>query len=90
MRSVGADLIVTHSHGRQAAERLQIPFYRIGIPVFDRLGAGQQVTVGYRGTRNLIFDVGNLFMANTHEPTPETWIPKRPQSNNLVTLQLLQ
>ena len=26
----GCDLLVTHSHGRQAAERLNIPFYRIG------------------------------------------------------------
>jgi nitrogenase molybdenum-iron protein NifN len=90
LRSVGADLLVTHSHGRQAAERLQIPFYRIGIPVFDRLGAGQQVTVGYRGTRNLIFEVGNLLMANAHEPTPETWIPKQQQSHDLVALQLVQ
>jgi nitrogenase molybdenum-iron protein NifN len=89
-RSAGADLIVTHSHGRQAAERLQIPFYRIGIPVFDRLGAGQQVSVGYRGTRGLIFVVGNLLMANAHEPTPETWIPKHQQSQDLVTLQLVQ
>src|ERR1035438_2300024 len=31
LRSVGADLLVTHSPGRQAAERLQIPFYRIEI-----------------------------------------------------------
>ncbi|MGD0098629.1 MAG: nitrogenase component 1, partial [Terracidiphilus sp.] len=87
LRSVGADLIVTHSHGRQAAERLQIPLFRVGIPVFDRLGAGQQVTVGYRGTRNLIFEVGNLLMANAHEPTPETWLPKHQQSHDLVTLQ---
>jgi nitrogenase molybdenum-iron protein NifN len=90
LRSVGADLIVTHSHGRQAAERLQIPFYRVGIPVFDRLGAGQQVTVGYRGTRDLIFDVGNLLIANAHEPTPETWIPKQQQSHDLVMLQPVQ
>jgi nitrogenase molybdenum-iron protein NifN len=86
LRSVGADLIVTHSHGRQAAERLHVPFYRIGIPVFDRLGAGQQITVGYRGTRDLIFDVGNLLMADAHEPTPETWIPKHRQSHDLVQL----
>src|ERR1035441_3924354 len=40
LRAAGADLIVTHSHGRQAAERLNIPHFRVGIPVFDRLGAG--------------------------------------------------
>ena len=90
LRSAGADLLVTHSHGRQAAERLQIPLFRVGIPVFDRIGPGQQVTVGYRGTRNLIFEVGNLFMASAHEPTPETWIPRHQQSHNQVTLQPVQ
>ncbi len=87
LRSAGADLLVTHSHGRQAAERLQIPLFRVGIPVFDRLGAGQKVSVGYRGTRNLIFEVGNLLMSNAYEPTPETWLPKHRQSHDLVTLQ---
>jgi nitrogenase molybdenum-iron protein NifN len=75
MRAAGADLIVTHSHGRQAAERLGIPLFRIGMPVFDRLGANHQVTVGYQGTRDLIFSVGNIFLASAHEPTPETWMP---------------
>ena len=90
LRSAGADLLVTHSHGRQAAERLQTPLFRIGIPVFDRLGAGQQVSVGYRGARNLIFEVGNLLAANVVEPTPEAWLPKHQQSHDLVTLQLVQ
>jgi nitrogenase molybdenum-iron protein NifN len=90
LRAAGADLIVTHSHGRQAADRLGIPLFRVGIPVFDRLGAGQQVTVGYRGTRDLIFDIGNLFMANMHEPTPETWFPQHRNAHGLVALQLPQ
>jgi nitrogenase molybdenum-iron protein NifN len=88
LRAAGADLIVTHSHGRQAAERLGIPFFRIGIPVFDRLGAGHQVTVGYRGTRDLIFAIGNLFLADSHEPTPEKWLPPAENRNPLVSLQV--
>lgn len=71
--AINCDLMMTHSHGRQAAERLKIPFYRIGIPMFDRLGAAHQTIVGYRGTRNLIFEIGNMFIANGHEPTPTTW-----------------
>ncbi|AYH43402.1 nitrogenase iron-molybdenum cofactor biosynthesis protein NifN [Azoarcus sp. DN11] len=65
----GCDLLVTHSHGRQAAQRLGLPLYRAGIPSFDRLGATHQVSVGYRGTRNLIFEVANVFIArlNDHE-----------------------
>lgn len=69
----GADLMITHSHGRQAAERLNLPFLRAGLPMFDRLGAGHRMTVGYRGTRDLIFEVGNLFLANAHEHKPDSW-----------------
>ena len=32
----GCDLLITHSHGRQAAERLGIPLFRMGLPMFDR------------------------------------------------------
>jgi nitrogenase molybdenum-iron protein NifN len=67
------DLLITHSHGRQAAERLHKPLFRMGIPTFDRLGAGHLVTVGYRGTRNLVFELGNLFMSEPHEVNPDTW-----------------
>jgi nitrogenase molybdenum-iron protein NifN len=70
------DLLITHSHGRQAAARLNIPLYRAGFPMFDRLGAGHLLSVGYRGTRDLIFDIANLAIAdreNNHQPKPETW-----------------
>ncbi|HLG79781.1 MAG TPA: nitrogenase iron-molybdenum cofactor biosynthesis protein NifN [Bradyrhizobium sp.] len=70
------DLLITHSHGRQAAARLNIPFYRAGFPMFDRLGAGHLLSVGYRGTRDLIFDIANLVIADreqNHQPTPDSW-----------------
>lgn len=72
-RAEGCDLLVTHSHGRQAAERLGVPLWRAGIPQFDRLGTAHQVSLGYRGTRDLIFEVGNILM-NRHAPAgPDTW-----------------
>ena len=71
--AAGCDLMITHSHGRQAAERLNIPFHRAGLPMFDRLGAGHRVTVGYRGTRELLFEIGNIFLAHPHESTPHSW-----------------
>jgi len=46
----------------KGAERLKIPFYRMGLPMFDRLGAGHLLSVGYRGTRDLLFDLSNLIM----------------------------
>ncbi|MGN8544774.1 nitrogenase iron-molybdenum cofactor biosynthesis protein NifN [Bradyrhizobium sp. 13971] len=77
-RTKHCDLLITHSHGRQAAARLKIPFYRAGFPMFDRLGAGHQLSVGYRGTRDLIFDIANLVIADreeNHQPTPDRWRP---------------
>ena len=71
-RAQGCDLLLTHSHGRQMAQRLDIPFVRIGLPLFDRLGAAHRRMVGYRGTRDLIFEIGNLFIANEHELTAPT------------------
>jgi len=75
-RDRGCQLLMTHSHGRQAAARLKIPFYRVGFPMFDRVGAGHLMTIGYRGTRDLVFTVANLLIADredNHQPTPETW-----------------
>ncbi|MBF0267596.1 MAG: nitrogenase iron-molybdenum cofactor biosynthesis protein NifN [Alphaproteobacteria bacterium] len=68
--AAGCDLLITHSHGRGMAERLDIPFFRAGFPQFDRLGAQHQTMVGYRGTRDLIFSVGNLLMEHGHDHVP--------------------
>ncbi|MDR3437082.1 nitrogenase iron-molybdenum cofactor biosynthesis protein NifN [Telmatospirillum sp.] len=69
----GAALLMTHSHGRMVAERLGLPFFRVGFPVFDRLGAAHQRTVGYAGTRDLIFALGNLLIEHAHEAEPGDW-----------------
>ena len=58
----GCDLLMTHSHGRQAAERLHKPLFRLGMPMFDRIGNAHICHVGYRGTRNFVYEVGNLLM----------------------------
>jgi nitrogenase molybdenum-iron protein NifN len=81
-RAGGCGLIVTHSHGRQMSERLGIPLFRYGLPTFDRLGAAHKLSVGYRGTRDLIFEIGNIFMAEVHEPTPADWRLPRGDSHD--------
>ncbi|WP_158046202.1 nitrogenase iron-molybdenum cofactor biosynthesis protein NifN [Skermanella pratensis] len=64
--SRGADLVISNSHARQSVDKLGTPLVRAGFPTFDRLGAGHRVTVGYRGTRDLLFELGNIFLANDH------------------------
>jgi nitrogenase molybdenum-iron protein NifN len=72
-RAAGCDLLITHSHGRQAAERLGKPLFRLGIPTFDRIGNAHINHVGYRGTRNLVYEVGNLLMAQIPHHGPDHW-----------------
>jgi nitrogenase molybdenum-iron protein NifN len=60
--AAGADLIITNSHGKSISQRLQIPLYRMGYPIFDRLGNGQKCLIGYRGTLQFLFDLGNIFI----------------------------
>lgn len=72
-RAAGCRLLLANTHGRHAAGRLGIPLFRIGYPVPDRLGPQSLTSVGYRGTRSLIFAVANLLMAEAGEPGEHTW-----------------
>ena len=75
-RDRGAQLLLTHSHGRQAAERLGIPLFRLGLPIFDRLGASHRLSIGYRGAMETLFRLANLIWSRDPENRPDTWYPK--------------
>ncbi len=62
----GSDLIITNSQGKGLADKLNIPLYRMGYPIYDRLGNGSRCLVGYRGTMQLLFDLGNIFIDLGH------------------------
>ena len=72
-RAAGCDLLMTHSHGRQAAERLSRPLFRLGIPSFDRIGNAHICHVGYRGSRQFVYEVGNLLMESIGHHGPDDW-----------------
>lgn len=59
----GSDLLIANSNANAIANRLGLPLYRQGMPIFDRLGNGFFTKIGYRGTMQLLFDIGNLFLA---------------------------
>lgn len=60
--AVGSDLLIANSHALAIAQRLQIPLYRQGIPIFDRNGHNHLTKVGYRGTMQLLFDISNILL----------------------------
>ena len=65
-----SDLIITNSHGTSLANHLKVPLYRMGYPVYDRLGMGHRCLIGYCGTMRFLFDVGNLLMEEEAKHSP--------------------
>lgn len=62
-----AQLLIGNSHAAASAERLGIPILRAGFPLYDVIGAYQKTWIGYRGTRQALFDLANLVINFAHE-----------------------
>jgi nitrogenase molybdenum-iron protein NifN len=60
--AIGSDLLIGNSHAATISKHLGIPLYRQGIPIFDRLGNGQMNKVGYQGTMDILFEIGNILL----------------------------
>ena len=60
------DLLISNSHAEDAANRLGVPLYQMGFPVYKILGYTTKVTIGYRGTLTMINDTANLVMKEVH------------------------
>lgn len=75
------ELIMSNAHAGDIARLFDVPLVRVGFPVFDRLGAAQRVTVGYDGTRDLLFQLANSFIerAHAHAGAPATAEHARPR-----------
>ena len=70
-KAADCELLVTHSHGNLAAEALGVPLFRIGFPIFDRLGHQHRSLGGYVGTRELVYQLANEFLGRLHEHAPD-------------------
>jgi nitrogenase molybdenum-iron protein NifN len=67
----GAQLVISNSHAKETARRLGVPLLRAGFPQYDLIGGYQRLWVGYRGTRQALFDLANLLVEHGHhEPEP--------------------
>ena len=66
-RTHRAQLVVANSHAVASAERLQLPLLRAGFPQYDWVGGYARTWVGYRGARQALFDIANLFLGNHHD-----------------------
>lgn len=68
--AAGADLLVANSHATEVATRLAIPLLRAGFPLNDVYGGHARCLVGYRGSRQAVFDIANLLAARQRAVAP--------------------
>jgi nitrogenase molybdenum-iron protein NifN len=68
-RKNSAQLIISNSHAVETARRLGIPLLRAGFPQYDLIGGYQRLWVGYRGTRQTLFDLANMIVEHGHQET---------------------
>lgn len=66
-REQGAEMVIGNSHCAAAAERLHLPLQRMGFPQYDLIGGYQRSWIGYRGTRQALFDLANLMLQHHSE-----------------------
>ena len=69
-RAAGAQLVMANSHAADTAHRLGLPLLRAGFPQYDHVGGYARTWVGYRGTRQALFDLANLMLGQHHELAP--------------------
>jgi nitrogenase molybdenum-iron protein NifN len=60
--AANAELLIGNSHALETARRLQLPLLRAGFPQYDQLGGYQRTWIGYRGTRQTLFELANMML----------------------------
>jgi nitrogenase molybdenum-iron protein NifN len=61
-REHGAEIMIGNSHAQETALRLGVPLLRAGFPQYDLLGGYQRTWVGYRGSRQTLFELANMML----------------------------
>ncbi|ABR53975.1 Nitrogenase [Methanococcus vannielii SB] len=61
------DIMIGNSDGRLMAKDHKIPLYRVGYPVYDRVGTARRPIVGYNGGLNLIDGITNTILDKYYE-----------------------
>jgi nitrogenase molybdenum-iron protein NifN len=61
-----AEVLIGNSHAAGTSERLGIPLLRAGFPLYDIIGGYQKTWIGYRGSRQALFDLANLVLDQSH------------------------
>jgi len=87
-RAGAAQFVMANSHAAETANRLGLPLMRAGFPQYDHVGGYARTWVGYRGTRQALFDLANLIVSHHHELEPYRsiyWADTRPGEQHVIS-----
>ncbi|MDR2830807.1 MAG: nitrogenase [Methanobrevibacter sp.] len=62
LESNPVDLIIGNAYGAQIANRFNIPLFRVGFPIFDRIGAQRISFIGYNGGIKFVDAITNTII----------------------------
>jgi nitrogenase molybdenum-iron protein beta chain len=62
IKEAGADILIGNSYGASMAKEENIPLFRVGFPIFDRLGAQRILVLGYRGGIDFVDRMTNTLL----------------------------
>jgi nitrogenase molybdenum-iron protein beta chain len=65
------DAIIGDTHGKFAARDANVPLFRFGFPIFDRVNLHREPLVGYQGVMNMMSTICNKFIDITDETCDE-------------------
>ena len=57
-----ADAMIGDTHGKFAARDANIPLFRFGFPVLDRVNLHRYPLIGYQGAVNMVTTICNKFI----------------------------
>ena len=62
IKEAGADILIGNAYGASIAQEENIPLFRVGFPVFDRLGAQRISVLGYNGGIDFVDRLTNTIL----------------------------
>jgi nitrogenase molybdenum-iron protein beta chain len=62
IKETGADILIGNSYGASMAKEENIPLFRVGFPIFDRLGAQRISVLGYNGGIDFVDRITNTLL----------------------------
>ncbi len=69
VKKTGADLLIGNSYGGRIAVAENMPLFRVGFPIYDRVGAQRICILGYKGALSLLDQLTNTIIQHYYDET---------------------